>query len=168
MKKKNFCLFAGSFDPFTNGHLEILKKSSGLFSKMFLVVSENLRKKPHLPLEFRYKLIKLLVKKHKLSNVEVLLNKDVLTSLLAKKLNCEFLLRGIRNSLEFEQEKIIAKNNSFINESLTTIFVMIPEPHCYISSSVFWEIFFYKNTATKRYVDDDIYLEINKYFQMKG
>ena len=135
MKK---ALFAGSFDPFTNGHLYILKQASEIFDEVIVAVAYNSEKKGFLPVEKRLGLI--IKSVTELENVSVDSYED-LTINYAKKNGVNILVRGIRNASDFEYEQQIATVNRSLAPEITTIF-FIPKPeNAYISSSMVREVY---------------------------
>ena len=94
-------IYPGSFDPFTNGHLDILKSGSEIFDKVIIAVSYNLNKKGFLSVDERVELIKKSVSN--LKNVEVDAFEG-LTVEYAKRKGANVLLRGLRTSFDFEYE----------------------------------------------------------------
>ena len=135
MKK---ALFAGSFDPFTNGHLDILKQASEIFDEVIVAVAYNSEKKGFLPVEKRLGLI--IKSVTELENVSVDSYED-LTINYAKKNGVNILVRGIRNASDFEYEQQIATVNRSLAPEITTIF-FIPKPeNAYISSSMVREVY---------------------------
>ena len=98
-------IFAGSFDPITLGHLDILIDSTKMFDKVIIAVSKNINKTSLLSVEERISLIKTVVKG--IPNVEVD-SYDCLTCEYAKNKGASILIRGIRNSADFEYETQMA------------------------------------------------------------
>ena len=133
-------VYAGSFDPITNGHLNILKKSTEIFDKVIIAVAKNINKTEFLTVEERIELIKEAVKNIK--NVEVDFY-DGLTVNYAKTKGANILVRGLRNSSDFEYENELAQINSTICPDIKTIFFIADNKYSFISSSAVREI--YKN-----------------------
>ena len=113
-------IYPGSFDPFTNGHLDILKSGSEIFDRVIIAVSYNSDKKAFLPIETRVELIKEAVSS--LNNVEVD-SYNGLTAEYAKSKGATVLLRGLRNSIDFEYELNLSHANKALNNDLKTIFL---------------------------------------------
>ena len=130
-------IYPGSFDPFTNGHLDILKSGSEIFDKVIIAVSYNINKKRFLPVEKRIELIKKSVSH--LRNVEV----DSFTGLTveyAKEKGADVLLRGLRTSFDFEYELQLSQTNNALNKDLKTVFLITKPEYNFISSSMVREI----------------------------
>ena len=131
-------LYAGSFDPFTNGHLDILKQSCLLFDKVIIAVANNSDKNSFLPVEKRLDIIK--KSTADLNNIEVA-SYDGLTVEYAKQCGANVLVRGIRNSTDFEYEKQIANTNALLNPEIKTILLMPKPENSFISSTIVREIY---------------------------
>ena len=130
-------LYAGSFDPITYGHLDILKKSLQIFDRIIVGVAYNPEKQGFLSIEDRVNLIKNCVSE--IPNIDVY-SYNGLTVNFAKEHNARVLIRGLRNSLDFEYEIQLAEINSTLNENIETVF-LIPNPkYSFISSSCVREL----------------------------
>jgi len=86
-------LYPGSFDPITNGHLDIIKRALNIFDKLYIVISINPQKKTLFSLEERFDILKNVLKDYQ--NIEIIHN-DVLTVQKAKALNATHIVRGLR------------------------------------------------------------------------
>ena len=124
-------IYPGSFDPITNGHLDILKSGSEIFDKVIIAVSYNVNKKGFLTVDERVELIKKSVAH--LSNVEVDFFEG-LTVEYAKKKGADVLLRGLRTSFDFEYELQLSQTNNALNPDLKTIFLITKQEYNFISS----------------------------------
>ena len=136
-------LYAGSFDPITYGHLDIIKAGTEIFEKVIVGIAYNPEKQSFLPIEDRLELIKECVKKY--NNVEVV-SFDSLTVDFAKENNAQVLLRGIRNSSDFEYEKQLADINLKLEPSIKTVFLSAIPEHASISSSAVRELISHKRS----------------------
>lgn len=130
-------IYPGSFDPITNGHLDILKSGSEIFDKVIIAVSYNVNKKNFLSAEARVELIEQCVKEF--PNVEVDCFEG-LTVEYAKKKGAEVLLRGLRTSFDFEYELQLSQTNNALNKDLKTVFLITKPEYNFISSSMVREI----------------------------
>lgn len=119
MEKIGF--YAGSFDPFTNGHLHVVKVSSLLFDKVIIGIGINPTKKRRFETNTMLQAIKETVKSEGLSNVEVI-SYDNLSVTTALKHNCSFLIRGIRNGMDYDFEETLASFNEEVS-GLDTIYI---------------------------------------------
>lgn len=138
MPNKKVALFPGSFDPFTNGHLNTVKRASLLFDKVIVGIFTNTTKKPLFTAEEKKELA-IKATEH-LDNVEILSQSEGLTVTIAKELGANFLVRGVRNSQDYEYEKNIASMNKQMDETIDTVFLLADEKYSNISSSMIKEI----------------------------
>lgn len=102
--------YAGSFDPFTNGHLSIVKKSARCFDKVIIGIGKNTEKKSRFDKTKMKKAIESVLKEENIQNAEVIIYDD-LTSKEAKKCGAEILIRGLRNGTDYQYEETIAEIN---------------------------------------------------------
>lgn len=130
-------IYPGSFDPITNGHIDILKSGAEIFDKVIIAVSYNINKKGFLPIDVRTKLIEESVKD--IPNVEVD-SFQGLTVEYAKKRNASVLLRGLRTSFDFEYEMQLSQTNSALYKDIKTVFLITKPEYNFISSSAVREI----------------------------
>ena len=130
-------VYPGSFDPITNGHLEILKRALNIFDKVIVLVAYNDQKKARFTPEERVAMIKEAVNDPR---VEV----DCSTGLTveyAKKHNASHLIRGLRAVTDFEYEFSLASANDFIDSSVDTVFLMSKAEKSFINSSMIMELY---------------------------
>ena len=142
MKK---AVFPGSFDPLTLGHCDIINKSLDLFDEIIIAIGENSDKKNMFSMDDRKKFIH-----DEFKNQEKLkiLTYDGLTVNFCKKIDANFIVRGLRNPADFEFEKTIAQTNKKLTGIETVFFLTSPET-AYISSSIVREIINNKGDYTK-------------------
>ena len=142
MKK---AVFPGSFDPLTLGHCDIINKSLDLFDEIIIAIGENSDKKNMFSMDNRKKFIH-----DEFKNQEKLkiLTYDGLTVNFCKKIDANFIVRGLRNPADFEFEKTIAQTNKKLTGIETVFFLTSPET-AYISSSIVREIINNKGDYTK-------------------
>lgn len=139
-------IYPGSFDPITNGHLDILKSGSEIFEKVIIAVSYNVNKKGFLTVDERVDLIKKSVSDIK--NVEVD-SFEGLTVEYAKRKGAHVLLRGLRTSFDFEYELQLSQTNNALNSDLKTVFLITKPEYNFISSSMVREILINKGDISK-------------------
>ena len=139
-------IYPGSFDPITNGHIDILKSGSEIFDKVIIAVSYNINKQGFLSVEERVDLIKKSVAH--LNNVEVDAFEG-LTVEYAKKKGADVLLRGLRTSFDFEYELQLSQTNNALNKYLKTVFLITKPEYNFISSSMVREILANKGDISK-------------------
>lgn len=131
MKK---ALFAGSFDPITNGHLWLIEKSSTLFDELVVVIGTNADKKYMFSAIERISMVKEALKPFK--NISIVnLENDLIVD-YAAKIGAKYLVRGIRNSKDFEFEKTVTQVNNDINSDIQTVHLIPPRNYLEISSSL--------------------------------
>lgn len=131
-------LYPGSFDPITNGHLDIISRASNLFDKVIVVIAFNPEKTCRLPLETRLRILEEACKEFK--NVEVASTEE-LTVNYAKRVDATILIRGMRVVSDFEFEWSLAAANSFIDRSIETVFLLSKVDFSFISSSSIYEMY---------------------------
>lgn len=129
-------VFPGSFDPITLGHLDIIERSIPLFDEIIIAVGTNSNKKYMFPLEKRMAFIEETFSKHK--NVKVT-QYEGLTIEYCKKIQANFIIRGLRNPADFEFEKAIAHTNRLLS-GIETVFLLTAAKTSFISSSIVREI----------------------------
>ncbi len=129
-------IFPGSFDPFTLGHLDILKRSLLLFDEITVGVGKNINKKTMFSEEKRISFIEQYFKDEPKIKVE---SYDGLTMDFCKKIGANFIVRGIRNNVDFEFEKAIARTNRKLSK-IETVFLLTSAKTSFISSSIVREL----------------------------
>jgi pantetheine-phosphate adenylyltransferase len=130
-------LYPGSFDPITNGHVDILTRASGLFQKVIIAIVNNPSKNPFVPLDTRLKLVQQSVQH--LSNVDVI-TFEGLTIKLAEKYDAKVIIRGLRAVSDFEFEFMMSQMNKNLNPHIETFFMMADKDYHFLSSSMVREV----------------------------
>ena len=125
-------IYPGSFDPITNGHLDVIKRGSKIFDRLIIAVLINVDKKGLFEIEERVELIKRVTKDIK--NVEVVSFNGLLIDLLREK-EADVILKGLRGVLDFEYEMQMALINNKLDSNVETLFMMTAAENSYISSS---------------------------------
>lgn len=143
-------VYPGSFDPITNGHLDIIKRASELFDKLYITILDNPNKKTLFSVEERLDLIEKVTRDY--DNIIVDYS-DELSVNYAQKKDAKFIVRGLRATLDFEYELNIFAFNQHINENIDTIFLMTTIKNSFISSSGVKEMVAY-NTSVKELVPE--------------
>lgn len=127
-------IYAGSFDPVTNGHLWVIKQASLLFDQLILAVGVNSQKKYTFNVDKRIDLLQQVTLEY--ANAKVLsFNNEYLVN-YAKEVDARFIIRGIRNSSDYEYEKIMHNINYDLDPTIETIFLMPPRNISEVSSSM--------------------------------
>lgn len=135
MKK---AVYPGSFDPITNGHLDVLKRSLEVFDEVTVLVADNPEKKSRFTSKERVEMIKEATKGMKGVKVD---SCQGLTVSYAKKIGAEHLVRGLRAVTDFEYEFSYTEANRFIDKSIDIVFFMADAEHSFISSSAIDELY---------------------------
>ena len=136
-------LYPGSFDPITNGHLDIMFRASKIVDTLIIGVAINEKKNHLFNMEERKKLIndQLLLHKSKLPNTRVMAFDGLLMN-FAKKINSSLIIRGLRAVSDFDYEFQMTGMNARLNSEIETVFLMASEKHQFISSRFVKEICF--------------------------
>ena len=130
-------VYPGTFDPITNGHLDILMRAFSIFDIVYVAVAINLRKEPLFSTEERIKLIEECTKDF--NNVRI----DKFNGLIvdfAQKVGATVVIRGLRAVSDFDYEFQMALTNRNLNENVDTVFLMPHKDYTYLSSSTIREI----------------------------
>jgi pantetheine-phosphate adenylyltransferase len=130
-------IYPGSFDPLTNGHLDVVQRAAKLFDRVIVAVAKNEGKHPLFTLEERVALVGQSVKK--LPNVEVDAFDGLLVNYVVSK-NARAIVRGLRAISDFEFEFQLALMNRKLNENVETIFMMPKDTYTFLSSRIVKEI----------------------------
>lgn len=126
-------VFPGSFDPFTLGHLDVLKSALKLFDKIVIAVGYNVQKSGLLSVQERLRIIQESV--IGLDKVEVDSYKG-LTIDFCNKIGAQFIIRGLRTATDFELEKVIAQANTKMSPNISTVFIPSAPGYSFITSTV--------------------------------
>jgi pantetheine-phosphate adenylyltransferase len=135
MKK---ALYPGTFDPITNGHLDLIERALALFDGLIIAVAENPQKKPLFSLTERKELLKKVLSTFR--RVEII-GFEGLTAQLAKEKGVTAIVRGLRAVSDFEYEFQIALMNRRLAPQVETVFLMPSEKYTYLSSTVIKDVF---------------------------
>lgn len=144
MEKKK-ALYAGTFDPFTNGHLDIVQRAIKIFDELTILVAVSPTKQPFMSTESRLEVLK------KLFAHEAKVKVDSWNGLVvdyAKKNHIGSIVRGLRPTGDFEIEFQMASMNRKINQECDTVFLMTSEKLYYISSSLVKEVYHHQGDIT--------------------
>jgi len=131
-------LYAGSFDPVSNGHLNLIQRGAALFDQLIVAVATNTSKKSLFTTDEKVQLMQ--ENLTHLPNVTVVQHIGGLTIDLAKEWNATVLLRGIRNVKDFEYEADVASMNKTQNKEIETVFLTADEKYRFVSSSLIKEV----------------------------
>ena len=145
-------IYMGSFDPVTNGHLDIILRASKMFDELVVLVSNNINKKYLLPLNIRKKILENIVEEYR--NIKV----DVYEGLVieyAQENDINILIRSMRNTVDFEQELTLAFFNKELSGGIETVLLIPNEKYRFVSSSSIKELLHYKKDISK-YVPKEV------------
>ena len=142
MKK---AIYPGTFDPITNGHLDIIKRASNMFDEIVVAVANNKAKKSMFDLDTRLKMVQIATKN--LKNVTAKPFNSLLVD-FAKKENSKIIIRGLRAVSDFEYELQMSYANQSLDSEIDTIFLMPTLNNAFISSSIVRNILSYKGDIT--------------------
>lgn len=131
-------LFPGSFDPVTNGHVDIIKKAAKIFTHLDVAVMTNTQKKYLFTAEERVRFLQDAVKD--LSNVDVKVFQEQLTVDVAKQLHATAIVRGVRNSQDFLYEQQIAGINRQLAPNIETVLLFAETENSFVASSMVKEV----------------------------
>lgn len=134
---KKIAVYAGTFDPVTNGHLDMIERASRMYDELYVTIFTHPTKKTLFSLEERVSLLEN-VTKH-LSNVVIDFSDDLAVE-YAKKVGAHVLVRGLRATMDFEYELQLAFSNQYLDDSIEMVFLMTRPSHSFISSSSVKEI----------------------------
>ncbi len=131
-------VFPGSFDPLTNGHLDLIKRASGLFEEVIVAIATNTAKQPLFSPQEKMTLVNSAIKD--LPNVSAVAIPSDLTVNVARKLGAKAIVRGVRNVQDFEYEQGIAAMNKQLDPDLETILLFARPEYTLLSSSLIKEV----------------------------
>ncbi len=135
-------VFPGSFDPLTNGHLDVIKRSSPLFDEMIIAVLNNADKKPMFSVEERCEMIREVLSTIQTGDCKLIVDSfSGLTADFARKSGATAIVRGIRAVSDYEYELRMALMNRRLEPQIETVFLMAGEEYSYVSSTLMKQVF---------------------------
>lgn len=144
---KKIALFPGSFDPFTKGHEDIVLRGLKMFDEIIVCIGHNSKKaNRYFEIDFMEQKIKETFKDSPQVSVVVY---NRLTAQLATEYNAKFVLRGLRNTTDFEYENSISQVNRDLNKGLETVFLITSPELAALNSSIIREVHRYGGTVNK-------------------
>lgn len=114
-------IYPGSFDPFTNGHLDIVKKSAALFDEVYVVIGVNAQKKRTFEADKIKAAIQAVLKEQNITNVKVIAYEGLVAE-FAKSYGIHYMIRGLRNNMDYNYEENIAEVNKLINPDMEYVY----------------------------------------------
>ena len=149
---KRIGIFPGSFDPFTNGHHDIVLSALPLFDKIIIAFGTNSQKERTFPVSLMIDGVRKLYIDYSSIEVE---SYQGLTSDFADNNSAKFIIRGLRNGADLDYEMPIAKINKDLSSNLETVYFTANEENANVSSTIVRELYKY-NKDIKRYIPFDI------------
>lgn len=130
-------VYPGTFDPVTNGHIDIIERASSMYNKVYVTIFDNPGKSTLFTLEERLDLLREATSQF--DNV-IVDSSHLLSVEYAKMVDAKVLVRGLRATMDFEYELQLAFSNQYLDESIEMVFLMTRPNHSFISSSSVKEI----------------------------
>jgi len=134
---KRRAIYSGTFDPITNGHMDIIKRGLKIYDEIIIAVATSSSKRPMFNLNSRVKLIQETIKELDGLTVESF---DTLIVDFAKKKNVYNIIRGLRTNTDFEYELQMSYANSSLDKNIDTVFLMPALENAFVSSSIVREL----------------------------
>ena len=135
--ERRVAVFAGSFDPFTVGHLDLVKRAAELYDSLIVLVAQNASKKNLFNAETRKVMVEMAVSG--ISNASVALHEGLTVDFM-KSVGARYLVRGIRNASDLDAEQAVAWNNKVLCNDVETVLLFSAQEHLAVSSSVVREL----------------------------
>ncbi len=137
----SLAVYPGSFDPITNGHVDIIRRATAVFDRLVVAVLANPRKTPLLPVETRIEVIRDALAEAGLDDGRIAVDSfDGLTVEFCRRVGASAIVRGLRAVSDFENELQLAHNNRVLAPEVDTVFFMTSIDNGYVSSSLVKEI----------------------------
>ena len=157
-------LFPASFDPLTNGHLDIVHRSLGVFDELVVAIAINLEKRTTFTLEERMEMLQAVVGAEPGVRITSFAG---LTVDFAREVGADVVIRGVRAMSDFEYEFEMALMNKHLNHEVETIFMMPSQEYMYVSSSRLRELARFGRDVSE-FVPDLVAMELKQRFAPEG
>ncbi len=138
-------IYSGTFDPITNGHMDIIRRASNIFDEVVIAIAKSKSKQPMFSHDKRVELVKVATKD--MENIKVIGFNTLLVD-LASKLEIHTIIRGLRAVSDFEFELQMGYANASINKNIDTIYLMPTLENAFVSSTIVREIIRFKGKYT--------------------
>ena len=158
MKK---AIYPGTFDPITNGHIDVIHRASHLFDTITVAVAKNVSKQPMFDESKRVQLIR--ENFEDCSNIEVIAFDGLIVD-LADKLGAVALIRGLRVASDFEYEFQMAQMNRHLNDTIETVYLMPTEEHFFTSSHLIKQVFKFTDRE-KQLIPENVHQALVNYYK---
>ena len=158
-------VYPGTFDPVTNGHIDIIERSLKLFDKLYILVGENPQKSTTFNTVQRVGMLKEALKEHG-SKIEIEHFEGLLLNYVKKK-KSNVIIRGLRAISDFEYEFQRAQFNREFEKDIETIFIMTKDDYAFLSSSIIKEIAMFGGSVNG-FVPEIVETELKKKFRLKN
>ncbi len=135
---KRTAIYPGTFDPFTNGHLDVFERALNIFDRVVVVIAENSQKHTLFSVDERREMIETIISDYDACSVEVLHNG--LLADYARDAGAMAIVRGVRQVKDFEYEFQMSLLNRQLNPDVTTVFLMPNVKYTYVASSIIREV----------------------------
>ena len=156
---KKVAIYPGTFDPITNGHVDLINRALGIFDEVIVAVSTGFGKKTMFDIKQRKSMIDVAF----LDNVDVqVVSFDGLLVDVANKYNATAVLRGVRTVADFEYEYQMAKINSKLDSSVQTVFLTPNEAMSCVSSTMIRAVASHNLAKLKGFVPKNVFIELQK------
>lgn len=152
MKQPRIGLYAGSFDPYTNGHHAIVRKGASLLDELYVMIATNTQKQRTFDAEIMREAIQETVQQDGLDNVKIITYAGLIADYCAQN-DIQYYIRGLRNNMDYNYEENIAQINHLINPKLESIYMRSDDPA--ISSSMVRELLSF-NRDIAPYIPENI------------
>ena len=156
-------IYPGSFDPLTNGHIDIIERSRKFIDNLIIGISDNNNKKILFNLDERIKMINTIMQNRNINNVTVESFNGLLVSFVKKK-KANLIIRGLRAVSDFDYEFQMTGMNFKLNSSIETIFLMASDNNQLISSNLVKEVSKLNGDVSK-FVPPEVQIELKKKFK---
>ncbi|MDC7717058.1 pantetheine-phosphate adenylyltransferase [Vogesella sp. DC21W] len=161
-------VYAGSFDPVTNGHLWMIREAVDLFDELVVAIGVNPEKRCTFDVEERLDMLRAVTRGFSKLKVEVFENQFLVN--YAQSIDANYIVRGIRTATDYEYERTMRYINSDLHADITTIFLLPPREYAEVSSTMVkglmgpagWE------QMIRQYVPEPVYRKLVNYYQQQG
>jgi pantetheine-phosphate adenylyltransferase len=167
MSKYITALYPGTFDPITNGHIDVILRASKIVDKVIIAVSTSYNKKPMFDIGERCAMVESYIKQYDLRSTVQVVQFDCLLVDFAKKVGASLIVRGLRAVSDFEYEFQMSCMNSRLSSEIDTIFLPASEHNQFISSSVVKEVASL-NGDISSFVIEEVATKVHRFYDKKS